>query len=130
VVVESPVLQTPSVEPISSTTDATDTALVVPYFAVPIESVAKVASDQRQVTFSQRVIPLFSVPRALETDEPPAETHAQIKAEPSSSAWIAAFLEIAAIALGGTGVILGVQSIRRRKIAAHRKRFRLITAFS
>jgi hypothetical protein len=67
---------------------------------------------------------------ALETDEPVAETPPQIKAEPTSSAWLATSLEFAAIALSGTGVILGVQSARRRKIAAHRKRFRLVTAFS
>ena len=130
VVVESPVFQTPTPEPIASTTDATDTELVVPYFAVPIESVAKVASGQREVTFSQRVIQVFSAPRALETEEPVDKTPAQIKVERSSSAWVAASLEIAAIALGGTGVILGVQNLRRRKLAAHRKRFRLVTAFS
>ena len=130
VVVESPVLQTPAPEPIASTTDATDAELVIPYFAVPIQPTAKSASHSTEVTSSQRVIPLFSVPRSLETEESFAEAPAQWKAELSSSAWLAMALEIAAIALGGTGVILGVQSFRRRKIAAHRKRFRLVTAFS
>jgi hypothetical protein len=129
VVVESPVFQTPTLEPIASTTDATDTELVVPYFAVPIESVAKVASDQREMTFSQRVIQVFSAPRALETEQTVSETPTQIKAEPTST-WIAASLEIASVALGGVGVILGIQSARRKKLAAHRKRFRLVTAFS
>jgi hypothetical protein len=130
VVVESPGLQTPAPEPIASTTDATDAELVIPYFAVPIQPTAKSASHSTEVTSSQRVIPLFSVPRSLETEESFAEAPAQLKAELSSSAWLAMALEIAAIALGGTGVILGVQSFRRRKIAAHRKRFRLVTAFS
>jgi hypothetical protein len=129
-VIESPVLQTPTPVPIASTTEATDKELVIPYLAVPIEPAAKSASHSKEVTSSQRVIQLFSVPMALETDEPVAETPPQIKAEPTSSAWLATSLEFAAIALGGTGVILGVQSFRRRKIAAHRKRFRLVTAFS
>ena len=130
VVVESPVAEIPTPEPVASTTDATDTELVIPYFAVPIESVAKVASDQREAPFSQRVIQVFSNPRAIETEETVSETPAQIKAEPSSSAWVATSLELAAISLSGAGVILGVRSARRRKLAAHRKRFRLVTAFS
>ena len=130
VVVESPIAKTPTPEPIASTTDAIDTELVIPYFAVPIEPAAKSTGHSKEVTSSQRVIQLISVPRAIETEEFDAETTAQIKAEPSSSAWVATSLELAAIALGGTGVNLGVQSFRRRKIAAHRKRFRLVTAFS
>ncbi|MEY4043126.1 MAG: hypothetical protein RL529_693 [Actinomycetota bacterium] len=130
IVIESPVLQTPTPVPIASTTEATDKELVIPYLAVPIKPAAKSASHSKEVTSSQRVIQLFSVPMALETDEPVAETPPQIKAEPTSSAWLATSLEFAAIALSGTGVILGVQSFRRRKIAAHRKRFRLVTAFS
>ncbi|MEN9967498.1 MAG: hypothetical protein RL036_731 [Actinomycetota bacterium] len=130
IVIESPVLQTPTPVPIASTTESTDKELVITYLAVPIEPAAKSASHSKEVTSSQRVIQLFSVPMALETDEPVAETPPQIKAEPTSSAWLATSLEFAAIALSGTGVILGVQSARRRKIAAHRKRFRLVTAFS
>ena len=130
VVVESPVLQTPAPEPTASTTDATDTELVIPYFAVPIEPAAKSTGHSKEVTSSQRVIQLISVPRAIETEEFDAETTAQIKAEPSSSAWVATSLELAAISLSGAGVILGVRSARRRKLAAHRKRFRLVTAFS
>ena len=130
VVVESPIAKTPTPEPIASTTDATDTELVIPYFAVPIEPAAKSTGHSKEVTSSQRVIQLISVPRAIETEEFDAETTAQIKAEPSSSAWVATSLELAAISLSGAGVILGVRSARRRKLAAHRKRFRLVTAFS
>jgi hypothetical protein len=113
-----------------STTEAIDSEFVTPHFAVPIEAAAKVARHHRQEVFRQGVIQVVSVPRALETEETGAETPAEIKAEPWSSAWLATYLEIAAIALGGAGVILGVQIARRRKIAAHRKRFRLVTAFS
>jgi hypothetical protein len=130
VILESPVLQTPTPEPMASTTEATDEELAIPDFTVPIEPAARATGHQKEATFRERVIQAFSVPRELETEDSVAETPAQIKAEPSTSAWLATSLEISAIALGGTGVILGVQSFRRRKIAAHRKRFRLVTAFS
>ncbi len=130
VVVEGPVLQTPTPEPIASTNEATDSVFVITYLSVPIEAAVRVASTKKEAPSRQRVIEVFSNPRALETEEIVAETPAQIKAEPSSSTWLAMVVEIAAVALVGVGVILGVQRLRRRKIAAHRKRFRLVTASS
>ena len=133
VVLESPVAETPAPETIASTTEATDSVLVIPYFSVPIEAAVRIATTRKEAPSRQRVIQVFSNPRALETEEPhsvTATTPPQIKAEPSIVATLSTSLEIAAVALGGVGVILGIQGARRRKIAAHRKRFRLVSAFS
>jgi len=132
VIIESPVAETPAPEPIASTTEATDSVFVIPYFSVPIEAAVRPVTTRKEAPSRQRGIQVFSNPRALEAEElhPVTTTPAQIKAEPSITAVLSTSLEIAAVALGGVGVILGIQSARRRKIAAHRKRFRLVTAFS
>ena len=132
VVTENPVSENPAPGTTASVTEDADSVLVTPYLQVATDATVKVVAIRKEVPSRQRVIQVFSNPLALETEElhPASEIPTEIKAESSSRAWISTSLEIAAIALGCVGVILAIQSFRRRKIAAHRKRFRLVTAFS
>ena len=132
VVVESPVAQTPAPDSTASVTEDADSEFVTPYLSLPIEAPVRVTSTRKVASSRQRIIQVFSNPRALEMEEihPVAAAPDQIKNEPSIAEMLSTSIEIAAVALGGVGLILGIQSARRKKLAAHRKRFRLVTAFS
>jgi hypothetical protein len=132
VVVESPVAETSAPDPAASVTEDADSEFVTPYLSLPIEAPVRVTSTRKVASSRQRIIQVFSNPRALEMEEihPVAAAADQIKNEPSIAEMLSTSIEIAAVALGGVGVILGIQSARRKKLAAHRKRFRLVKAFS
>lgn len=132
VVVESPVAETPAPDPTASVTEDADSEFVTPYLSLPIEAPVRVTSTRKVASSRQRIIQVFSDPRALEMEEihPVAAAADQIKNEPSIAEMLSTSIEIAAVALGGVGVILGIQSARRKKLAAHRKRFGLVKAFS
>ena len=132
VVTENPVSENPAPGTTASVTEDADSVLVTPYLQVATDATVKVVAIRKEVPSRQRVIQVFSNPRAIEPEKfhPTSEIPTEIKAESSSRAWISTSLEIAAVALGGVGVILGIQSARRKKLAAHRKRFGLVKAFS